>query len=545
MQTIPFSQFCGKDSTPFSTKADAQQLMCLYRETIQSGDNESQSVLYKTPGLQLRTTFGACHRGTLQLNNFLFEVVDASILLLDSTFAIGAANTFGPIANDGKPVILAANFDTFFCVSAGTLYALNSAALTTPLIPAACISVAVIDTYVVILSAYSQIFFSVDGLIWDPLDFQTIEGSPGLVIAMIVDHNELWLIGNRITQVYTVGSDPNAPFVPRQDAIIQQGIAAASSLVALADALLWIGRNKNGERTIVMTNGYQPSDVSTYAQNDLLRRMSTVDDAIGMSFQLGGHHHVWFTFPTANQTIGYDVDENDWYKVGFWNGPQGKYERHRANTIVSAFGVILVGDWQNGNLYQLSPDFYDDSGLPIRWLRQTPHFTQLGKRVSYSRLDLFGETGNGVENRWLNNRSMTQAAFTTALNVLVFLGTVSAAQAAIMQLIFIGTFYDTSIALPPASVMTPLGFYAWGNNPQVSMRFSDDWGNNFSSVFSRSMGKLGKFLQRMFWARLGTAYDRVFQFYGTDPVKIAFTGATFDAEILGANTPNPTLVRSV
>src|SRR6202051_3860553 len=102
MQTINFPQFTGgKDSTPFSHKADNQKLICMYRETIQSGDNESQYVIQKTPGLQERLIQGSCHRGTLQLNNYVFDAIDAEILLIDKTFLAGNFQTYAPIANDG------------------------------------------------------------------------------------------------------------------------------------------------------------------------------------------------------------------------------------------------------------------------------------------------------------------------------------------------------------------------------------------------------------------------------------------------------------
>jgi len=405
MQTIPFPQLVGKDYTPLSSKADCQTLWNLYRETIQSGDGDNDHVLYKTPGIKTQQTPAiGSHRGTLELNDYLFDVLDDTVFLLVPTFAITYA--LRPIANDGKPVIMAANPDTLLIVSAGVLYAINSAALTTPATPAVPISVAFIDGYFVILSAANQIFFSVDGLTWNALDFQTIEASPSNTLAMITDHNELWLLGNRLTQVFTVGPDPNTPFVPRQDAILQHGIAAAASLVALDSSLFWLERNKNGERTIVRMDGYTPKTVSTYAVENTLRKFPAVDDCIGMGFQVNGHSHVWFTFPSApavvgstlfpgtpgaGQTLGYDATENDWYRVGYWNIALAQWERHRANTIVSAFGKILAGDHENGKLYELSPDFCNDDGNPIRWLRRAPHVRKNNRKVQIGRFEVTAE----------------------------------------------------------------------------------------------------------------------------------------------------------
>lgn len=407
---IPFAQFCGRDNQPFSQKADTSLLMNLYRETIQNVDEEAESVLYKTPGLQTRFQDGSVHRATMELNNFIFDVIDDHVLVLTPSFEI--VNTYAPIANDGKPVVLAANAQYLFIVSGGVYYR-ASAVMDAPVTPAVPISVAVIDTYVVILSADNQIFWSIDftdvagdfgppggfypaGAIWDPLNFQTIEATPNKIIAMIVDHNELWFLGNRVTQVFVVGTDPKTPFVPRQDAVLEQGIAAPFGLGKLDNSLFCLGRNQNGEHNVIRFNGYSPAIVSTYAIDNVLRKMTIIDDAIAMPFQLNGHSHIWFAFPNANQTLGYDATENGWYRVGFWNLTTGLHERHRANTIVSAFGTLLVGDYANGHLYELSPDYFDDDGNPIRWVRRTAHLTKLGQRVQYSRLEVTAEVGVGV-----------------------------------------------------------------------------------------------------------------------------------------------------
>lgn len=473
MQTIPLPQFTGKDYTPFSSKADAQRLMCLYRETIQSGDGETDYVLYKTPGMLAQFTQGSDWRGIFELNDTIFAVIDATLVNLDSAYAPAAVYP-GAIANDGKPVVFCANPDTLVFTSAGILYAVNAGAVTMPAITGVALSCAFIQGYFVYLSTQNQFYFSVDGLTWNAIDFQTVESSANSVIAMIADHNELWMLGNRITSVYTVGTDPNTPFVQRQDAFIQEGIAAASSVVAMDEGLLWVAKNKNGDRVVVRTSGFQSQTVSTYEQANILRQMATVDDCIGLSFQLNGHRMCWFVFPSENVTLGYDATENEWYRVGYWNALTSAYERVRANCVASAFGKILVGDYANGILYDLSPDHFDDNGNAIRWVRECPHITKNGKRVEIAQLSVFGQTGVGL-------------AVASNVN---------------------------------------------GYNPSITLQYSQDGGETWSDEEAVSMGKIGEYGVQMFWNRLGIADDWVFRFLGTDPVKIALTGASFEAEVM-------------
>jgi len=67
-----------------------------------------------------------------------------------------------------------------------------------------------------------------------------------------------------------------------------------------------------------------------------------------------------------------------------------------------------------------------------------------------------------------------------------------------------------------------------GSDPQVFLRFSDDGGHTWSSEEWASMGRLGEYGYRTIWRRLGMTTrlrDRVYEISGTDPVKVAITGA--------------------
>jgi hypothetical protein len=60
------------------------------------------------------------------------------------------------------------------------------------------------------------------------------------------------------------------------------------------------------------------------------------------------------------------------------------------------------------------------------------------------------------------------------------------------------------------------------------LRWSDDGGHTWSNEHWTSMGKIGSYGYRAFWRRLGMTdklRDRVYEVSGTDPVKLAITGA--------------------
>jgi hypothetical protein len=131
---------------------------------------------------------------------------------------------------------------------------------------------------------------------------------------------------------------------------------------------------------------------------------------------------------------------------------------------------IIVGDFENGNIYAFDLDVNSDNGAIQKWLRSwraLPSGTNNLKRTAQHSLQLNCETGVGLN----------------------------------------------------------LG---QGSDPEVMMRWSDDGGHTWSNEHWTKMGKIGAFGYRAFWRRLGMTLklrDRVYEVSGTDPVKIAIVGA--------------------
>src|SRR3990167_1784982 len=533
---MDFPGLIGPSYTGFSLKSECQRTMNLYLERVESGQGRGQYVLLRSPGLRLFTdTGGLTCRGFLEVADHLFDVQDD--VIYDVTSAGSLAATYSPIANDGQLVSMAASQNSLFVVSVGVLYRINSGAMTTPATPFTPLAVVQISGLIVCLSDSNRQFFwsNDDGVTWNALDFQTLETDlPNNLVNIIVDHEELWVFCNRNAQVYVVGDDPDAPFVRVSAGQIMMGLAAKNALAAIDNSLFWLGKDHNGEHMVWRANGYAPLRISNHAVENAIRGYSRHDDAIMQSYQLNGHSCFRLTFPSANEGLGatweYDISVNNWTEVGYWNSELGQYERHRGNCYVSAFGRILVGDYANGEIYEMSPDFYSDFGYPIRWERRAPHVTKDNKRIQYKRLEVIAQTGVGETTpRWLNDYSMNKADFDTEVAALVAAATITVQQGLVVTLIYDRLPFSQAVALPIDSVMEDLGFYEWARNPQIGMRYSNDGGNTWSAYTYRNLGRAGEFSRRLYWNSLGMGRDRVWELSGDAPVKTAIVGANFDA----------------
>jgi hypothetical protein len=164
---------------------------------------------------------------------------------------------------------------------------------------------------------------------------------------------------------------------------------------------------------------------------------------------------------------------------------------------------IIVGDYENGNIYAFDLDVNSDNGQIQKWLRSwraLPSGTNNLKRTAQHSLQLNCESGVG-----LNGIDPTD-------NVQWFFYTSSGDQ-------LVTSSGDFLLFSPPT---------VEGANPEVMLRWSDDGGHTYSNEHWATMGRIGEYGFRVFWRRLGMTLklrDRVYEVSGTDPVKIAIVGA--------------------
>jgi hypothetical protein len=133
-------------------------------------------------------------------------------------------------------------------------------------------------------------------------------------------------------------------------------------------------------------------------------------------------------------------------------------------------GECIVGDYANGNIYALSNTEYTENGTTIRRLRRCPHLTSDFNQVFFELLQLQFQPGVGLST-------------------------------------------------------------GQGSDPQAMLRWSDDGGSTWKNEHWKTIGKIGKYENRVIWRRLGHARDRVFEVVVSDPVKAVIVSANLKSEI--------------
>lgn len=407
---MEYKGFCGAAYTLQNISADCQRCVNLYPQPDESGVGKNRAYLLSTPGLQrvadLTGTSGTENgsRGTYTASNErFFAVAGAFLFELDSAFTVLGSYAL-PNETGLGPVSMTDNGQDMMIATGPNGYWFNFAANTLTQIADAVFLGATtcgfIDGFIVFNQPNSQIFWKTNlySTVIDPLGFASAEGNPDNLVSLLCDHREIWLFGTISTEVWYDSGGANFPFSFIQGAYISHGIAAAFSAVRLDNTTFWLGNDEFGHGVAYRANGYAPVRISTFAMEQAWQRYPTIADAVAWTYQQDGHAFYVLNFPSGDATWVYDAATGLWHErayLGTLAFNDGALHRGRPNTHSFAFGKHIVGDWETGYLYQMSPLFLDDDTREIQRMRRAPVIDSELKRVLYSQFQLDMEVGAG------------------------------------------------------------------------------------------------------------------------------------------------------
>jgi len=486
-----------------SINAADNRMVNLFPEIVPEAGKEP-AFLNRAPGLRLLTTAGDGPVRGLWTYGGIAYIVSGDKLY--SMAGFGTPVVIGTVSGTG-PVSMVDNGTQLFIACGGPSYIYNNSTgafgpITDPDFPGA-LTVGYLDGYFVFIEPNSQkvwVTTLLDGTSIDPLDFASAEGSPDNLISMIVDHREAWLFGTNSVEVYYDAGNADFPLQRIQGAYNEIGCAATFSVAKLDNGLFWLGADARGQGIVYRSQGYSGQRISTHAIEYAIAQYGNISDAIAYTYQQEGHAFYVLTFPSANATWVYDVSTQAWHeRAGFDNG---SFTRHRSNCQMTYNSEVVVGDYENGNLYAFDLDVYADNGNVQKWLRSWRALATGQNnlnRTAHHSLQLDCESGVGLSGPEYSDPTylITESGF--------FITTES------------GDFLISYEGTPTVGV-----------DPQAMLRWSDDGGHTWSSEHWATLGKIGVYQHRVFWRRLGMTLklrDRVYEVSGTDPVKIAIMGA--------------------
>lgn len=477
--------------------------------------NRSQTIASRSMS---SATVGAVVTATIAGTTMTVSAVTSGVLHVGQTIQ-GVGVTLGTIITElgtGSGGVGTYTLSVASTVATGvTMYGLNFSVLpSTDGAFSGANTVDVIDNYIVYNNPTTQQWGSTDLL--SPISPQTSyslkDGAPDDLVALIVDHREVYLMGEISSEVWTdVGTVP-FPFQRIPGTSTQHGIAAPFSLARLGNSFAYVSRNNRGQSQIMQMSGYLPQRISTHAVENTLANQY-VGDAIAWTYQLEGHEVYVVSFPSLELTWAFDIATGMWHKW-LYTATDSTYQRHRGNCCATFQGLVIVGDYENGKLYELDKTNYTDDGQNVRRLRRAPHLVTEFQRQYFDELQIQFQPGVGTT-------GLSRVLQGVAANT-IYLGSTYTITADATLTIEAEKTYILATQQVSNTQTT--------DNPQAMLRWSNDGGSTWSNEYWTSVGQMGKYKNRAIWRRLGMARDRIFEVSVTDPVNFVIISANLKVQ---------------
>jgi hypothetical protein len=460
-----FEGFIGGAYRSRSEQENAQQTINYYLEMDKSG--KFPIALYGTPGTVSRLTLAAAAsvRGAFEYDGIAYFVCGNKFYSVTSAYVATEEGTlttstgFVSICTNGLVVLIVDGTEGYTYTIATSTFA-TIADVDFPPNPLRCDVLR--STFVVIEGGAQRFWISVDGTTWDSADFASAETKPDNLLSVIESNNELLLGGVDSMEFWYYSGDTFA-FSLRSTS--DKGIAGAGAICKGDNSIYFLAKDKSVWRI----NGYTPVRISTHPVEYAIGQLSTVSDCVMWCQIEEGHTFIWCQFPTGNETWVYDVASGEWHRRAWRDTSDGSLNRHRANCYVLFNGKHLVGDYENGKIYELDLGTYDDDGEILPAIRVCRHITG-------------------------GSRNQTVCHDSLVINT------------------------EQGVGLPTGQ----------GSDPQMMLKWSDNGGKTWGSEVWRSIGATGEYSAAAEWHRLGSVLppaSRVYWCEITDPVKRVLLGA--------------------
>jgi hypothetical protein len=473
--------FCGPSNVTQSSLADCERTVNFYLENVESDFGTAKAAMYSRPGV---LTIDAAPSGGGRAHIFtsgrefviiatkLYEVPELLTPSIDGPSTSQLIDR-GTVASDQNPATMQGNGDAgdqIFITSGGNGYIYDLVADTLTAVAALAGKATMggyLDGYFLALDATtSTLWISdlLDGTTWDPTQFIVRVGASDPWVSMIVNQY-IYLLGSQTSEVwFDAGAFP-IPFELHPSGRLQYGCGAPFSPEVVGTSVVWVGQTVNGNGTVLRTPGFSIEIISNFSTQYAFGQLVDLVDAIGDSFEMLGHTFYTLSFRAAEKTWVWDAATNAWVEWSTWNASNNEFEALRPIFHAFAFGKHRVLDLKGPRIYEMSETYgYDVEGMPLRRMRRPPVLMNENKRVFFRKIELFAEAGLG------------------------------------------NTSGD-------------------GEDPQVSMRWTNDGGKLWGAYISRSMGRIGEYFKRMIWLRLGAGRKRTFEFVCSEPTPVRFLDA--------------------
>ena len=290
--------------------------------------------------------------------------------------------------------------------------------------------------------------------------YATSESKPGPIVRVISNNQQVWVFKQRSAEIWYNAGQPGFPFTRIDGAFLEHGLLAFGSICELDVALAWLSDTGHAVRS---TGGYLTKIFSTRKMEREWQTFSDISQAFSYGMVIDGNWLWLITFPLSNRTFVYNESIPDPSLA--WSEWQTEGEAFAGCCYAYSNGKHLVGDYREGIIYELSPEYGYDNTAPINKQVQTQNYYKANKRITFGRLTVQFRTG----------------------------------------------------------IVPALGD---GSEPQACLQTSSDGGETWGDERWVSLGKIGEYTRPVYWDRNGASQNRCFRITINDSFQFPITDWT-------------------
>lgn len=397
-------------------------------------------------------------RGTFYLQGALesrFYVVSGdTVYWIDR---LGTVTTVGTIAGGATPVRMASDTISLVIVADPQAWVVTAAGgvneITDPDFPSVT-DVAYLNGYFFFTRRDSGEYIwsaIADPTNYDALDFATAEAVADNNVGLLNDSTNMYFFGSASLEIHQGTGNADAPLRLRPGGVRTTGCASRDTIVRADNTLYFLGNDGIFYR---LANADFPEAVSNGEVEEALRDLTESQLAGVRCFthSWDGSYWIYLSIP-GKGTFVYDIRTGVWFERSSWEQTLfvGGFETF-------AYGTHYIGDRNEGKIYALRANLYQDAGGVFE--RKVSMFVPTeNKGAKLAKIFLDCTTGDGLQS-------------------------------------------------------------GQGSDPQVMFRFSKDGGRTFTSEITRSIGKVGEYEKPVIFRNQGRfdAPGCALEFRVTDPV---------------------------
>lgn len=368
-----------------SPAVSIERLLNCYMEQTPQG--KTPQPVYGTPGLLPFATLGnGPVRGLLEIVETLYGVSGNNLYAVTSS---GTETALGVVpgvevadmAGDGTNVVVVA--DGQIVVWNGTVLA----QVTDPDAPSAS-SVSWLNGFFIFTETDAEQFFispmNAPSGDYDALDFDSSDSRPDKLVRSLILGRTLLLMGRQSVEFWFYSGDSTFPFERYQDDPITVGLIGRDAATATNETVYWLAN----DLTVRRLDGRTATRISTYAVGRAIKRWS--DPSLTVVSSHVWNDHLMIVLRNPDGCWVFDQASNLWHERGSFELPSW-----RCRTYANCYGLDLFGSAENGKIYKLDEDTFDEDGAILPFEMITPYAWAGGLRGSINELEVVIEPGVG------------------------------------------------------------------------------------------------------------------------------------------------------